>query len=152
MKISEDYKKQVDSLQDLLQKTYDAEAGYKQVMTKAESEPLKDWLQTKARQRGEFANELDAQIRNFNEQPIEKGSTLGGAHRTWINVKTALSSNTDEALLEECVRGEEATVEEYGEQLKNTNFDPQVQSLITNQRDKVMSDLRTVKSLEEVVA
>ena len=152
MKISEEHKKQVHALQDLLQKTYDAEAGYKQVMTKAESEPLKDWLQIKARQRGEFANELDAQIRNFNAQPVEKGSTLGEAHRTWINVKTALSSNTDEALLEECVRGEEATVDEYGEQMKNTNFDPQIQKIITNQRDKVMSDLRTVRSLEEVVA
>lgn len=152
MKISEEHKKQVQALQDLLQKTYDAEAGYKQVMTKAESEPLKDWLQIKARQRGEFANELDAQIRNFNAQPAEKGSTLGDAHRTWINVKTALSSNTDEALLEECVRGEEATVDEYAEQMKNTNFDPQTQKIITDQRDKVMSDLRTVRSLEEVVA
>lgn len=152
MKISEKHKKQVDALQELLQKTYDAEAGYKQVMTKAQNEPLKDWLQIKAKQRSAFANQLDEQIRNFNQEPLKKGSLLGDTHRTWIDLKTAISTNTDEAILEECVRGEEATVDEYSKQMNSGNFDPEVHNVIAYQREKVLSDLRTVRSLEEVVS
>ncbi|WP_299676069.1 PA2169 family four-helix-bundle protein [uncultured Dokdonia sp.] len=152
MKISENNKQQVEALQELLQKTYDAEAGYKQVMTKAEKEPLKNWLQEKAVRRSQFANELDAHIREFNAEPVAKGTTLGSAHRTWIDVKSALSFNTDEAILEECVRGEEATISEYNEQISNTNFAPEVRSLLENQKQMITSDLRTVKSLEEVVS
>jgi len=87
MKISNNKKQQVDALQNLLQKTYDAEAGYKQVMTKAENEPLKNWLQIRAARRSQFANELDAHIRNFNAEPVAKGSTLGIVHRDWIDGK-----------------------------------------------------------------
>ena len=151
MEISEQHKRQVNSLQELLQKTYDAEAGYKQVMTKAANTPLKNWLQEKAKQRAQFANELDAQIRNFNAEPIREGSTIGDVHRTWIDVKAALSSNTDEAILEECIRGEEATLDEYSKQMESETFDPSVHNIIAHQRSKVLSDLRTVRSLEEVV-
>ncbi len=152
MKISNNNKEQVNALQNLLQKTYDAEAGYKQVMTKAENEPLKKWLQIRAARRSQFANELDAHIRNFNADPVEKGTTLGSAHRTWINVKSAMSFNTDEAILEECVRGEEASINEYKEQISNVNFNPEVRGLLVNQKEMVMADLKTVNALEDVVS
>ena len=56
MNISEKNKEQVDALQELLEKNYDAEAGYQKVMTKAESRTLKSWLQDKAASRSHFAN------------------------------------------------------------------------------------------------
>ncbi|WP_299211481.1 PA2169 family four-helix-bundle protein [uncultured Dokdonia sp.] len=152
MKITDHTKEQVDALQELLQKTYDAEAGYKQVMTKAEKEPLKNWLQEKAARRSQFANELDLHIRKFNSEPVAKGTTLGNVHRTWIDVKSAMSFNTDEAILEECVRGEEATISEYKEQISNVNFNPEVRSLLESQKEMVAADLRTVKSLENIVS
>lgn len=148
----ENNKEQIDALQNLLQKTYDAEAGYKQVMTKAETTPLKNWLQNKAVRRSGFANELDARIRSFNETPIEKGSILASAHRTWIDVKSAMSSNTDAAILEECIRGEKATLEEYNTQIANVKFNPEVQHILQGQREQVTSDLKIVKTLEDIVS
>lgn len=145
-------KEQVDALQNLLQKTYDAKAGYKQVMTKAENEPLKNWLQKKATHRSRFANELDARIRSFNETPISEGSVLGSTHRTWIDIKAAMSSNTDEAILEECIRGEKATLEEYNTQMERIKFNPEIQSVLQEQREHVTSDLKLVKSLEDIVS
>lgn len=152
MKISEHTQEQVDALQNLLQKTYDAEAGYKQVMTKAEKEPLKNWLQEKAVRRSQFANELDSHIRKFNAEPVAKGTALGTAHRAWIDVKSAMSFNTDEAILEECIRGEKSTINEYQDQISNVNFNPEVRTLLESQREVVSADLNTVKSLEDIVS
>lgn len=150
MNISDKNKEQVDALQELLKKNYDAEAGYKQVMTKAESSTLKSWLQDKAASRSHFANELDAQIRSLNAEPATSGTTKGSLHRTWIDVKTALSSDTDEALLEECIRGEKASVSEYEEQMSNVAFNADIRNVLYGQKERIESSLSTVESLEEM--
>ncbi|WP_299250279.1 PA2169 family four-helix-bundle protein [uncultured Lacinutrix sp.] len=151
MKTTENNQNLVNSLQDLLQKNYDAEAGYKQVMQKAQSEPLKNWLQQKALQRNTFATELDFQIRKHNAEPKASGTLKGDLHRGWINVKSTLTSNTDEALMEECIRGEKESVKEYEEQLGNFNTDTEIKTIIQSQLTTVKSALNTVKKLEDII-
>ncbi len=150
MNISDKNKEQVDALQELLKKNYDAEAGYKKVMTKAESSTLKSWLQDKAASRSHFATELDTQIRQLNAEPVSSGTTSGSLHRTWIDVKTALSSDTDESILEECIRGEKASVSEYEEQMSNVNFNSEIRNVLYGQKERIESSLNTVESLEEI--
>lgn len=141
----------VNSLQELLQKNYDAEKGFKQVMQKAEHPQLKSWLKEKAAERSGFANEIDQELRKLNAKPREEGSVAGSAHRVWIDVKTALSSDKDEALLEECIRGENASAEEYKEQLDSTYVTGSVGTVLNKQRAKVLETLSTVKRLEDLV-
>lgn len=150
MEISNENKETVNILQELLQKNYDAEAGYKQIMQKTETMVLKQWLQEKAKQRSQFANELDGQIRQLNGTPLTDGSVLGSAHRAWIDVKTSLSSNTDEAILEECIRGEKASVEEYQKQLDKVGVFSDVNNLVYDQMVSIKSALNTVKRLEDI--
>ncbi|CAH8281670.1 uncharacterized protein (TIGR02284 family) [Mariniflexile fucanivorans] len=150
MEITKANKETVDILQELLQKNYDAEAGYKQIMQKAENNLLKNWLQAKAKQRGQFTNELDGIIRNLNATPVTDGSLLGSAHRAWIDVKTTLSTNTDEAILEECIRGEKASVDEYEKQLEKVSSFSDVNNLVYNQMVSIKTALNTVKRLEDI--
>tara|TARA_R110002049_G_scaffold309311_1_gene521164 strand:- start:19638 stop:20096 length:459 start_codon:yes stop_codon:yes gene_type:complete len=142
----------VDILQELLQKNYDAEAGYKQVMTKAESPSLKEWLQNKAKQRNQFATQLDSMTRQFNATPAEGGTVLGTMHRAWIDVKTALSSDTDESLLEECIRGEKASISEYETQLKKVSDYLPIKDLLYQQMTSIYTALNTVKKIEDIIA
>ncbi|MDD7886614.1 PA2169 family four-helix-bundle protein [Flavivirga sp. 57AJ16] len=145
-------KETVEVLQELLQKNYDAETGYKKVMTKANSLALKDWLQSKARQRNTFATQLDSQIRELNATPATSGSVLGSVHRTWIDIKTALSSDTDEAILEECIRGEKASVKEYEAQLEKNEVYSYIGDLLKSQLTDIKNALNTVKRLEDIVS
>ncbi|PKG50758.1 MULTISPECIES: ferritin-like domain-containing protein [Olleya] len=151
MKITKDNKELVNTLQDLLQKNYDAEAGYKQVMQKTENQPLKNWMQQKALQRNTFATELDFQIRKHNAEPKASGTLTGDLHRGWINVKSTLTSDTDEALLEECIRGEKASLTEYEEKLERFNEDSEIKTIIQTQLTTVRSALNTVKKLEDII-
>jgi len=151
MKTTQSNQEVVSSLQNLLQKNYDAEAGYKQVMTKTDNEPLKNWLQQKALQRNTFATELDYQIRKHNSEPKASGTIKGDLHRGWINIKSTLSADTDEALMEECIRGEKASIKEYEDQLKNFNTDTEIQTIVQSQLTTVKSALNTVKRLEDII-
>ena len=102
----------VNNLQELLEKNIDAEEGYSKAMKDPKNNRLKSFLQHQATKRSQFVTELNQEIRNLNETPKEKGSTTGSLHRTWIDIKSSLTGNDDEAVLEECIRGEKSSVEE----------------------------------------
>lgn len=144
------HKEVVNNLQGLLEKNYDAEKGYKEAMQNAESHTLKSFLQNQAAQRSRFSNELTQELRNLNEEPIESGSITGDLHRTWMNIKTAVVGNEDEAVLEECIRGEKASVDEYNEKLQNSNFPPQISSMLQKQASEINQTLSKVKRLEDL--
>jgi len=142
----------IESLQNLLEKNYDAEAGYKKAMLKAENSGITDFLKSRALLRSQFVNELNHEIRRHNELPITSGSRSAAAHRMWIDFKTLLSGNTDEAVLEECIRGERASVEEYQKTLENQNFSPELTELLTRQKTRIEKSLKTVADMEYAIS
>lgn len=140
----------VDNLQELLEKNFDAEKGFTKAMKDAENPRLKGFLQQQAAQRSRFVNELTQEIRNLNEEPKDSGSFTGDLHRTWIDIKSAVSGNEDEAVLEECIRGEKASWEDYEEKLKEENFPPHISSMLQKQAAEINNTLSKVKTLEDV--
>jgi uncharacterized protein (TIGR02284 family) len=144
------HEKLVDNLQELLEKNYDAEKGFTKAMKDAKNNNLKKFLQQQALQRNRFATELDQQIRNLNETPKESGSFTGDLHRTWIDIKSAVAGNTDEAVLEECIRGEKASWSEYEEKLKEQNFPPNILTVLQKQASEIHNTLNSVKTLEDL--
>ncbi|HBC04746.1 MAG: hypothetical protein CL528_10505 [Aequorivita sp.] len=144
------HEKLVDNLQELLEKNYDAEKGFTKAMKDAKNNNLKKFLQQQALQRNRFATELDQQIRNLNETPKESGSFTGDLHRTWIDIKSAVAGNTDEAVLEECIRGEKASWNEYEKKLKENNFPPTISNVLQKQASEIHTTLNSVKTLEDL--
>lgn len=142
--------KLVNNLQELLEKNYDAEKGFTKAMTNAENPRLKSFLKHQAAQRSRFTNELTQEIRNLNEEPKDSGSFTGDLHRTWIDIKSAVSGNEDEAVLEECIRGEKASWDEYTNKLKNENFPPNIASVVQKQATEIQNTLSKVKTLEDI--
>ncbi|MDC8001452.1 PA2169 family four-helix-bundle protein [Aequorivita todarodis] len=144
------HKEIVNNLQDLLEKNYDAEKGFTKAMKDAKNQNLKRFLQRQASQRNRFATELDQQIRNLNEKPKESGSLTGDLHRTWIDIKSSVAGNTDEAILEECIRGEKASWKEYESKLQNQNFPSTIFEVLKNQATEIHNTLNQVKTLEDL--
>ncbi len=144
------HKEIVSNLQDLLEKNYDAEKGFTKAMQDAKNQNLKRFLQRQASQRGRFVNELSHEIISLNEQPKDSGSFTGDLHRTWIDIKSSVAGNTDEAVLEECIRGEKASWKEYEEKLQNKNFPSNISSVLQNQATEIHNTLNRVKTLEDL--
>ncbi len=140
----------VNNLQGLLEKNYDAEKGFKNAVTNANDQNLKEFLKTQSARRNRFATELDNEIRSLNVEPKESGSTTGTLHRKWMDIKSSLSGNDDEAVLEECIRGEKASEEEYRETLNKNNFPPQIENVLNNHLNEIQTTLSQVKTLESL--
>ena len=135
-------------LNNLLEKNYDAEKGYKYAAENAKDPQLKAFFSERAQERYDFSHELETEIRDFGENP-DKGSSLAGdAHRTWMNLKSSLSSNKDEAAMEEAVRGEQVAADEYEDVLKDPNIPPTTANLLLKQKNGIVAALNKLKSME----
>ncbi|QAA80635.1 PA2169 family four-helix-bundle protein [Aequorivita sp. H23M31] len=140
----------VNNLQDLLEKNYDAEKGFTKAMKDAKSPSLKNFLMKQAAQRSRFTTELTQELRNLNEEPKESGSFTGDLHRAWIDIKSSLAGNDDEAVLEECIRGEKSSADEYEEKLKKYSFPPKISQVLQKQSGEIHQTLSRVKRLEDL--
>ena len=135
-------------LNDLLEKNNDAEKGYKYAAENAKDPQLKAFFSERAQERYDFSHELETEIRDFGENP-DKGSSLAGdAHRTWMNLKSSLSSNKDEAAMEEAVRGEQVAADEYEDVLKDPDIPPTTANLLLKQKNGIVAALNKLKSME----
>ena len=136
-------------LNELLEKNYDAEKGYKLAAEKVKSERLKSFFAERAQERYDFGHELKSEIRNFGENP-DKGSSLAGdVHRSWMNLKSSLSGDKDEAVLEEAIRGEKAAIEEYEEIINDSEVPASTGNILLKQKNAIVASLNEVKALEK---
>lgn len=146
----ESHKEHAEALQILLQKNYDAEKGFKKAITKTESSRLIEFLKRQALRHNRFATELDREIRSLNEHPKEQGSFTGKLSRAWMDLKVAVSGNHDEAILEECVRGQKGSAKEYEEALDENKFPPHLEEVLKKQLSDINTMIAEVKSMEDL--
>lgn len=136
-------------LNELLEKNYDAEAGYKEAKEQVKSTALKGFFDTQSQERYNFGHELKTEIKNLGEKPEKGTSLVGDAHRVWMNVKSTFSSNNDEAVLEEAIRGEKAALENYNEIINDNEVPQAIRNVISSHRDRIHSALNSVETLEK---
>ncbi|WP_310994326.1 ferritin-like domain-containing protein [Aequorivita marina] len=144
--------KMSNKLNELLEKNYDAEKGYKKAAEKVDNTKMKQFFNEQAQKRYDFGHELKTEIKNYGETPDKGGSVTGTAHRAWMDVETAFSSNNEETILGEVQKGEKAAVEEYNEVIKDTTLPPTTQRILTNQRDTIDSAWQSAKNFEAIVS
>ena len=137
-------------LNDLLEKNYDAEKGYTKAAENAQHPGLKSYFSNKAKERYDFGHQIKAELRNYGQAPDKGGSVTGAAHRTWMEVKSWFSADDDEAMLEEAIRGEKASVEEYREVLNETALPASTQQVLQVQKNTIEHDLANIKTMEDL--
>ena len=141
-----------NKLNELLVKNYDAEKGYLNAIDNVDSDKLKMFFKRRATERSEFAKELRTEILRYGELPEDSGSFKGTLHRNWMTLKSLFSSNNEEAILEEAIRGEEASLEEYEDILKDRTLPPTLDSILTRQKNAIQAAINTEKVHEELVS
>lgn len=144
------YSKEVSNkLNELLEKNYDAEKGYKLAAEKVKRQDLQSFFSKRAQERYDFGHELKSEIRNFGETPDKGSSVAGDVHRSWMNLKASLSSDKDESVLEEAIRGEKSAVEEYESIIKDEELPASTKNILMKQKNSIVSSLNEVKTLEK---
>lgn len=141
------------NINELIEKNNDAYKGFDKAADKAENHRLKSFLNQQSSQRKQFAQELTNELRTADPdfKADDDGSVTGSLHRTWMDVKSALSGDNDEAILEECLRGEKAARDEYKEALdENHTLPSKLQSILKDHLSEINSTLSRVSRLEDL--
>lgn len=103
----------VDTLNDLLETSLDGEMGFSNAAKYVESPSLRQVFVDRAQDCLRAAEELRTQIVALGGKPRERGSGSGALHRAWLNMRGKLTGHSDEAMLDECERGEDAAKARY---------------------------------------
>ncbi|WP_417876406.1 ferritin-like domain-containing protein [Winogradskyella sediminis] len=149
MKFTEDIS---DILNELLVKNYDAEKGYLNAVNHVDSDRLRIFFKRRASERSEFAKELRTEILQYGEIPEDSGSFKGAMHRNWMSLKSTFSTNNEETILEEAIRGEEASLEVYNDLIKERNLPPSIDALLLRHKNAIQGAINSEKVQEELIS
>src|SRR2546428_5632579 len=104
----------ISTINNLIETLKDGQEGFKQASDAVKDPQLKSLFSQYSQQRSRFVNELQTQAKSLGEsEPETSSSTAGAMHRTWINLKSVVTSGDDHAILAECERGEDAAIKQF---------------------------------------
>src|SRR3546814_12811050 len=81
-----------------------------------------------ARDRGAVVASLQAEVRGLGGKPEDSASFLGAAHRSFMDLKQALTGKNDKAIIVEVERGEDHIKAKFEISLKATALEPATRS------------------------
>jgi uncharacterized protein (TIGR02284 family) len=139
----------VDVLNDLIETLKDGNHGFQTAAKDVKSPDLAQLFHQYATQRAEFSSKLQAQVLALGADVEKSGSVAGSMHRGWINLKSAISTNEPQAVLEEAERGEDAAVAAYRKALERTDLDSATRTLIQSQYTAVKAAHDHVRNLRD---
>ena len=137
-------KEAISTINSLIETLKDGEKGFREAADAVKDPQLKSLFQEYSQQRHRFASELQTEAQTLGEYKPEKSSSAAGAmHRAWINLKSAVTSGDDKAILSECERGEDSAVHEYEDAMED--------GLTGTARDIVARQFSEIKSAHDRV-
>jgi uncharacterized protein (TIGR02284 family) len=129
--------------------------GYQEAAEGASSPQLKSQLSQFSQQRAQFASELKQHASQFGINPSE-GNTIEGVvadaaaavHRGWINIKSVVTGQNDNAILGECETGDSVALEAYEQALKAEGLPAEVKNIIQKQHGEILAAKNQITSMK----
>ncbi|CDF78752.1 conserved hypothetical protein (DUF2383) [Formosa agariphila KMM 3901] len=134
----------------LLEKTYDAEKGFSKAAEHVKETPYKNYFKRKSQERLTFGHELKQELAAYGQEIDKGGSFTGQAHRTWMDIKSLFTSDNEDAMLEEAIRGEKAALEEYQDIINETELPLSTKNILESQKHTIESGLEKIKTASDI--
>ena len=135
-------------LNDLVETSKDGEKGFNTAADDTNNPELKTTLRRRAQDCARSAADLQGLVARLGGKPEKGGSVAGAVHRGWVNVKAAVSSRDDLAILEECERGEDVAKAHYSKALQAT-LPQDIRSVVERQYDGLMRNHAQIRNLRD---
>lgn len=139
----------ISTLNDLIQTCKDGADGFREAAQGVQTSDLRDLFTRYSQQRAQFITELQDEVRKLGGEPETSGSISASLHRGWINIREALQGNDENAVLNECERGEDVAVDSYRDAMKQA-LPSDILSVIERQYMQVREAHDRVKSLRNM--
>jgi uncharacterized protein (TIGR02284 family) len=125
-------------LQDVLTRYVDSRDGYIQAAELVTSESLAASFRAIAERREVIIGRVAEMIGSQGLKPDLQGSSEAGVHRWWIRLKEKMTEKDTDAVLDECIRGEE----ELERTLESALDNPKVEAAHTALFREVLAEVQ----------
>jgi uncharacterized protein (TIGR02284 family) len=105
-------------LNDLIEISKDGERGFMKAAEEAQHASVNDALLESAASCSRGARELQDLVLQLGGKPESGGSMAGALHRGWLDVKSAVGSRSDHAILADCEKGEDVAKKRFHDALE----------------------------------
>jgi uncharacterized protein (TIGR02284 family) len=143
-----DNDKVVSVLNGLIEISRDGAEGFRTCAEDVDDAALKLYFENRAQSCTNAVRELSAEVRRYGGDPDTGGTATGILHRAWLDLKTAVTSQDNLAVLEECERGEAAAVMAYENALRE-ELTGDVRALLEKQCDGAKRNHDRVRQLRD---
>ena len=137
-------------LNHLIETCKDAERGFRHVAEHATDPAVRSLFLDIASERGRFAADLLPHAQRLGGARETEGTTGGALHRTWIDLRTALSNDDQAAIVHEAERGEHFSLGVYADALKSM-LPPTVRDVVESQYQQVRTTGMRLHALDGAV-
>ncbi|MFK3970004.1 PA2169 family four-helix-bundle protein [Pseudomonas sp. NPDC087358] len=147
-------KEAISVLNDLTETSIDGEKGFHTAAEDTKNPEIKAYFLSRSSECATAVRELQAEVRALGGDPEDSSSVAAGAHRLWVNLKSAVTGKSDEAVLNEVETGEDHALKAYKEALQKAtekNLPVNVTTLIQRQLAGVQANHDKVKALRDSV-
>ena len=138
----------IETLNDLLENARDGELGFREAAEHTKTPRLGAIFGRRAETCRKAAAELQEQIERLGAKPDEGGTVTGAAHRVWVHIRGLFGGASDETMLNECERGEDAAVARYRKALKQ-NLPHDIHAMVQRQFEGVQRNHDMIKALRD---
>lgn len=138
----------VSTLNGLIEISRDGAEGFRTCAEDANDEALKLYFENRAQSCEEAVRQLSAEVRRQGGDPDRGGTLTGALHRTWLDIRAALTNRDNVAVLEECERGEAAAVVAYENALRQ-ELPGEVRALLDQQYEGAKRNHDRVRQLRD---
>jgi len=138
----------VSTLNTLVETSRDGDKGFTNCAEESKDAALKAYFTICATRCRESVRVLNEAINRCGGTPEDSGTAMAGAQRAWLDLRAALSSNSDLAVLTECERAEDKALAAYRNALTKP-FPPDIQSMVQAQYDGVKMNHDHVRKLRD---
>ncbi len=144
-----DNDKTISTLNNLIEISYDGQKGFANAAEHAKRADLKALFAEYSAACESGVRELSTHVRTLGGTPKDSG-TIGGTFRRGLTeVRVSTSSHSDQAILEECEKGEDVAKKAYADALKET-LPPEIRAVVARQNEDVIAHHDRVRDLRDM--
>lgn len=140
----------ISTLNDLIETCKDGEEGFRTCAEDIKDTQMKSFFTSRAQSCAEAAAELQQEVRALGGNPETSSSISGALHRRWVDIKGLVTGKDDEAILNECERGEDVAKRSY-ETALGKSLPANIKSIVERQYNGVLKNHDQVKAMRNQV-
>lgn len=120
----------ISVLNSLIATTLDSVDGYETSAADIQDASLASMFKARATERRAVVSQLQAEVSRLGGNPEDDGTILAGAHRMFVNLKSAVTGQDNKAIVNEVERGEDHIKAKYEEALGHEDLSPESRGVI----------------------